>query len=724
MSTADMIRTALGLHHAGRLEEAEAVYREILSSQPRTFHALHFLGVLRAQSGDMAEAAALIGKALEIKSDDPLAHFHLAGALLPLGHKDEALASYSRAAALKPDFAEAHHARAGILLEMHRYKEALEACDRAIALRPDQAEAHHNRGHALVELGRNEEALSAFDRAIALKPDFVEAHNNRGSALLELDLREEAVAAFRQALALKPDFAQAYYNLGNALVALGKKEEALAAFDRAIAVQPDYGEALYNRSSVLESLGRTEESLADSDKALAARPELGLAAARSFFARAMLCDWSDRDARVLDLTRRCREGQALGLYVNCAFDDPELLLLAAKTKAGAFGRVKARRPVQTHARLRIAYLSPDYHEHPVAHQIVELLERHDKTRFETYGVCLRPGPESAIRQRLCRAFDHFAEAGALSDRDIAQLLAESQIDIAVDLGGYTDSGRTKSLSFRPAPIAVNYLGYAGTLGADYVDYIVADAQVIPPESECFYTEKVVRLPDCFMPSDTAGRALPAPPRSEAGLPQKGFVFCTFNNGYKLNPQMFDIWMRLLRAVDGSVLWLNIGDEKVRGNLRAEAAARQVAPERLIFAGRTDAREDHLARLALADLFLDTLPYNAHATASDALRAGVPLVTCMGRSFAARVAGSLLTAIGAEELITHDLNAYEALALALARSPERLAAVRAKLIRNRTSHPLFDTARLARHLESAYQTMWDLHLKGQKPQSFTVNSLAE
>jgi predicted O-linked N-acetylglucosamine transferase (SPINDLY family) len=691
MSTADMIRTALGLHHAGRLEEAEAVYREILSSQPRTFHALHFLGVLRAQSGDMAEAAALIGKALEIKSDDPLAHFHLAGALLPLGRKDEALASYSRAAALKPDFAEAHHARAGILLEMHRYKEALEACDRAIALRSDQAEAHHNRGHALVELGRNEEALSAFDRAIALKPDFVEAHNNRGSALLELDLREEAVAAFRQALALKPDFAQAYYNLGNALVALGKKEEALAAFDRAITLKPDFAYAAFARFTVA----------------------------------AQLCNWHDHAERVSELERYCKEGGCpqpfTMLYV---LDAPDSQLLAAKTKAGAFGRVKARRPVQTHARLRIAYLSPDYHEHPVAYQTAELLERHDKTRFETYGVCLRPGPESAIRQRLCRAFDHFAEAGALSDRGIAQLLAESQIDIAVDLGGYTDSGRTKSLSFRPAPIAVNYLGYAGTLGADYVDYIVADAQVIPPESECFYTEKVVRLPDCFMPSDTAGRALPAPPRSEAGLPQKGFVFCTFNNGYKLNPQMFDIWMRLLRAVDGSVLWLNIGDEKVRGNLRAEAAARQVAPERLIFAGRTDAREDHLARLALADLFLDTLPYNAHATASDALRAGVPLVTCMGRSFAARVAGSLLTAIGAEELITHDLNAYEALALALARSPERLAAVRAKLIRNRTSHPLFDTARLARHLESAYQTMWDLHLKGQKPQSFTVNSLAE
>jgi predicted O-linked N-acetylglucosamine transferase (SPINDLY family) len=415
----------------------------------------------------------------------------------------------------------------------------------------------------------------------------------------------------------------------------------------------------------------------------------------------------------------------LGFYVNCAFDDPELLLLAAKIKAGPSKQITPSRPVQTHVRLRIAYLSPDFHDHPVAHQAVELLERHDKTRFETYGVCLRPGPESAIRQRLRRAFDHFVEAGALSDRDIAQLLADLQIDIAVDLGGYTDAGRTISLSFRPAPIAVNYLGYPGTLGADYIDYLVADALVVPPDAERFYTEKIVRLPDCFLPSDTAGRALPAPPpRAEAGLPETGFVFCAFNNSYKIAPEMFDIWMRLLRAVDGSVLWLSIGDEKARSNLRAEARARQVSSERLVFAGRVEERARHLARLALADLFLDTLPYNAHSTASDMLWAGVPLVTCMGRSFAARVAGSMLTAIGAEELITRDLAQYEALALDLARSPERLAAVRAKLVRNRTSHPLFDTARLCRHLENAYETMWDFHMKGMKPESFMVNRLTE
>jgi predicted O-linked N-acetylglucosamine transferase (SPINDLY family) len=688
---AQALRQALNLHRAGRLDEAEAVYRRLLSSYPQHFDTLHFLGVLRAQRGDMAEAAALIGKALERKSDEPFAHFHLAGALLPLGRAAEALASYGRAVALKPDFVEAHAARAAILLEMHRHEEALEACD----------------------------------RAIALQPDFMEAHNNRGTALLELGLREEALAAFQWALALKPDFAQTYYNLGNTLLALGRHDGALAAFDSALTLKPDYGEALYNRSSVLDKIGRAEESLTDSDKALEVNPKLGLAASRSFFARAMLCDWRGRDERISDLTRRCREGQALGLYVNCAFDDPELLLLTAKTKAGASKRIMPSRPVRRHERLRVAYLSPDFRDHPVAHQAVELFERHDRTRFETYGVCLRAGPESAIRQRLRRAFDHFEEAGERSDPEIARLLADSQIDIAVDLGGYTDEGRTNSLSFRPAPIAVNYLGYPGTLGADYVDYIIADAQVIPPGAEGFYSEKIARLPDCFMPNDTKDRASPTPPpRAEAGLPQTGFVFCAFNNAYKIAPQMFDVWMGLLRAVDASVLWLSIGNEKARNNLRAEAEARRVSPERLVFADRIEERGRHLARLGLADLFLDTLPYNAHSTASDILWAGVPLVTCMGRSFASRVAGSLLTAIGAEELIAPDLGAYETLALDLARSPERLAASRANLVRNRTSYPLFDMARLCRHLESAYETMWGVYLKGRKPESFMVNALTD
>jgi len=321
-------------------------------------------------------------------------------------------------------------------------------------------------------------------------------------------------------------------------------------------------------------------------------------------------------------------------------------------------------------RLRIGYLSADFRDHAVAYQAVELFERHDRARYEIYGFSLLDEAESPIKQRLRRAFDQFIETGTRSDQDVASLMAGLQIDIAVDLGGYTDKCRPGILAYRPAPLAVNYLGYPGTSGADHVDYIIADPQVIPPEFEHASTESVVRLPDCYLPVDTKGR-------DDGELPS-----------------------------------------------RAEAAARGISPQRLVFAERLNERAQHLARIALAELFLDTLPYSAHSTATDILWAGVPLVTCMGQSFASRVAGSLLTAISADELIASDLAEYEAMALALAHGPERLAAIRAKLIRNRASHPLFDMARLSRHLEAAYQTMWDLHLKGLKPKCFMVNLLVE
>ncbi len=758
-SLTSTLREALGLHHAGRLAEAEAVYRRILSSQPRNFDALHFLGVLRAQGGDMTGAVALIGKALEINPNSPLAHFHIAGAYAGLGRAAKALASYERAVALKPDFAEAHSARARILLDIGHAAQAVAACERAIAANPNIADTHLIRGNALLVLDRTEEALNALDRTIMLSPGSAEAYYNRGNTLVTLERNEEALAAFGRAIALKPDYAEAlnnrgdvlcqlgrykealadcersvalapgkspgYHNMGNALMALERAAEAMAAYDRAIALDPNFAKPYYGRVGLWRDLGRFEEALADAEKALALDPANGRAACEAFYATGVLCDWRDRASRVDDLVRRCREGQLLYPWpLLSAFDDPELHRIAAK-KFGGSALSGTLAAAGSSERLRVAYLSADFHDHAVSYQVVELFERHDRTRLETYGICLRSGSDTPMRRRLRHAFDHFIELGARSDREVAQTLADLHIGIVVDLNGYTGKSRSKMLSLRPAPIAVNYLGFPGTLGTNYVDYIIADARVIPVGSESYYSENVVRLPDCYLPSDTRDRGDPEPPsRSAAGLPEQGFVFCVFNNAYKITPGMFDIWMRLLRKVDGSVLWLSVSNPAARDNLRAEAEARGVSPGRLIFAGYTEERAQHLARIALADLFLDTLPYNAHSTASDMLWAGVPVVTCMGRSFASRVAGSMLSAIGAEELITHDLGAYEALAFDLARSPERLAAVRGKLARSRASHPLFDTARLCRQLEAAYETMWDFHLKGEKPQSFTVNILAE
>jgi predicted O-linked N-acetylglucosamine transferase (SPINDLY family) len=373
-----------------------------------------------------------------------------------------------------------------------------------------------------------------------------------------------------------------------------------------------------------------------------------------------------------------------------------------------------------HARIRIAYLSADLNDHPVAHLAAGMFARHDRSRFETFAISLDPDKPGEMRDRLKGLFDRFIDANPMSDEQVAGLVRDLEVDIAVDLTGFTKGLRPSIFAQRPAPVQVNYLGFAGTLGQDYWDYIVADRFVIPEESRAHYAEKVVYLPDTFMVTDSdRGISRQVPSRAQAGLPENGFVFSCFNNTYKLTPDLFDVWMRLLREVEGSVLWLSKGNAVALGNLRREAEKRGVAGERLVFASRVVGIENHLARLGLADLFLDTLYYNAHATAGDALRAGVPVLTCPGATFASRVAGSLVSAVGMPELITATLADYEALALRLARDPERLAAMRQKLARNLQSFPLFDTERFTRHIEAAYTEMWQRAERGERPQSFAV-----
>lgn len=745
------IQQALQLHHAGRLAEAEQLYRQILAAQPQHYHALHFLGVLRAQLGDMEGSVDLVGRSVALKADDARSQFHLAEALKQLRRYEEAIRHYTRSMELDPGFVPGRIALAGCLVRAGRVHEALACCDEALRLNANQADLYACRGDALQSLkrgdetmqaydralalapghlaallgragrllqsGRPEEALAAYDAAIAGNPAAAEPHTGRANALRDLGRIEEAFAAFQQSLARDPTNQDTHYNLGCMLLATNRFEAALAAFDSALAGRPDYMQALYNRAIALEELGREAEALADCEKALSINSDAGLPATKSFFIRALHCDWSQRTQALGELDRLCRNGEILDTFTLLgAFDDPERHLAAARLQAQTpSAPILNARP--TAARLRLAYISPNFHFHPVAHQAVALLEAHDRARFETFGICVAPGAETPIRQRLRAAFDHFIEAGDKSDVKLAQLLCELKIDVVVDLAGYTLGGRTTALRYRPAPIAVNWLGYAGTTGASYVDYIIADPVLIPPGAESLYIEQVVRLPGNYMPRDTTEVCEPAPPRSQLGLPEGGVVFCGFNNAFKITPEIFAIWMRLLLAVDGSVLWLNIQDSQARANLCREAVVRAVAPQRLIFAERVAERRDHLSRLEAADLFLDTMPYGAHSTANDMLWCGVPVLTCSGRSFASRVAASMLTVAGLDELIAPDFAAYESLALVLAREPGRLAALRNKLAQNRTA--LFDVGRFCRGLESAYETMAERHNRGQKPQSFSV-----
>lgn len=721
-----LLSQALSLHQAGQLTEAEELYRKLLAIDPCQFDGRHLLGLVHFQRGDCAEAVRHFDLAIAIKPNAAAAYNSRAAALNALKRFDEAVACCDKALALKPDFGEALTNRGFAFVELRRFAEALASCDKAIALRPNVPEAFNNRGNALKELDRPDDALASYDRAIALRPDYGEAFNNRANVLNQLRRFDEALDASERAIALRPDLAQAQYNRGIALHELRRFEEALASYDAAIARAPDYAEALLNRGTALVDLRRYDAARASYARALALDPEQKYLEGMHLQARMLICDWTDFEADRAELNRSVGEGAlaSLPLHLLPLSSDPLIQLACARSYfhdkvPGSFVPLW-RGERYSHGRIRLAYLSSDLRDHAVSLLAAGLFERHDRNRFETIAISSGPATPSAMRTRLEAAFDRFIDVRELDDPQVARLVRDLEIDIAVDLNGFTEGARPTVFARRPAPVQINYLGYAGTIGSPYWDYILADRFVIPADSRDAYVEKVVELSGSFMVNDDRRQiADHVPSRAEEGLPENGFVFCCFNNAYKITPDVFDIWMLLLRKIEGSVLWLSSLHAAGVANLRREAETRGVVANRLVFAPKVARNEDHLARIRLADLFVDTLCYNAHVTAADALWAGVPLLTCSGTTFASRVGGSLLDAVGLPELITTSLSDYEMLALRLARDPELLSSLRQRLARNRASFPLFDTARFTRHLEAAYTTMWERSQRGEPPRGFAV-----
>src|SRR5579862_4432697 len=609
------------------------------------------------------------------------------------GAVDEAAARYHAVLGIDPANADALYYLALISCQHGRFGEGTELARKSLARDPNQARVHVILGRALHAQGRNDDALQSFDRAIALEPELAPAHANRADVLSKIGRNAEALAGYDRALALAPASVADWMNRAVALIALNRHDEAAASFDRGFALDPDFAQADDFRAPRLLSKLR-------------------------------ICDWTDLPAETAKLLAMVRAGKPLSLpfaIVAIPSSPAEQWQCARRyVQAQPAYRPLWQGEAYAHDRLRVAYLSADFNEHPTAYLTAGLFEQHDTSRFEITALSFGQNDNSPPRRRLEAAFEHFIDVGGSSDQEIAELMRRSEIDIAVDLMGFTKDHRLGVLARRAAPIQVNYLGYPGTTGAPYMDYILADATVIPEGHDAFYAERVVRLPGTYQINDNrraigGGRT---PTRAECGLPQDGFVFCCFNNPQKIMPEIFDIWMRLLRATEGSVLWLFAGNAKAVANLRLEAAKRGVAPERLIFAPKASVA-DHLARHRVADLCLDTLPYNAHTTASDALWAGLPVLTCLGEAFAGRVAASLLKAIGLDELITRTLAEYEALALRLAHDPAYLATLKDRLIRNRDGSALFDTQGATRHIETAYQTMADIARRHEKPRSFSV-----
>ncbi len=641
--------------------------------------------------------------------------------MLPLGRPDEALSTYDRALAINPNDQTVLFNRGYALLQLGRFAEALSSYDRHLSIHPSDAEALNNRGNVLRGLNRHEDAIKDYDRSLTLRPHYAEAFNNRGLALYELRRTSAAIESFGRALTLHPDYATALNNRGNALSSLMRYAEAVVDYERAIALNPDYADAHFNRAGALSELKRHEDAVASFERGLALEPNHPHAYGGLATSALTICDWA-RVARLKTLAEdhvRNRKSVIGPLAFVHLCDDPALHLTCARNYT-AFHVPQPLPPMHAaiasgDRRIRIAYVSTDFCRHATAHLAAGLFECHDRSRFEVLAVSLGPDDNSAMRARLVSAFDDFHDAKAKSDDDVAKLIRDLGIDIAVAM----TERRPRIFAVRPAPIQVSYLVFPGTTGADFYDYVFADSTVLPFDQQPYFSEKIVHLPGSYQINDSKRAIAPLTfGRNEVGLPEDGFVFCCFNNSAKVAADMFDVWMRLLLAKPNAVLWLLSDEAATEANLRSEAAARGVDPARLVFAHRL-APPEHLARHRLADLFLDTLPYSAHTTASDALYAGLPVLTCYGRCFAGRVGASLLQAIGLPDLITHSLADYETLALQLADDPSALADLRERLQQNRDSQPLFDTVRTCRHIEAAYLRMWKLAKSGQQPVSFAV-----
>jgi len=708
-----------------RFGDAVASYDRVIALKPDHAEAFNNRGNALAAQKRFDAAVASYEMAIASKPSYAAAWINRGLALYELGRFDEALASYDQAIAVRPGDAAAFNSRGNAFQAKKLFEEAVASYDHAIALAPDDAEAFSNRGNALRELKHLDEALASCDRAIEIKPGHAGAWINRAIVLGELKQFDEALVSYNQAIALKPEDARAFYNRGNTLKELKRFDEALEDYDRAISLRQDFADAFDNRGAVLAELARFDEAVASYNHAIALAPDHKFAFGGLADCAIKQCDWTRMD-QLSDALRRhvidCKS-RTSPLLLQGYSDDAALHLSCARHYVlDRFGTAPQRLgsgAIRRNDKIKLAYLSSDFRRHAVAYLVAELFERHDRTQFEVFGVSFGADDGSDMRTRIMAGFDRFIDVRTQGERDVARLVTDLQVDIAIDLNGHTQDERLGILALRPAPIQVNYLGYPGTSGADFIDYIIGDATVLPFDQQPHYTEHIVHLPDCYQANDTKRRiASRTPTREEVGLPSEGLVFCCFNNTWKIAPPVFDVWMRLLKAVEGSVLWLYRDNRHAEANLRNEAAARGIDPSRLVFAGPLP-HGDHLARHRVADLFLDTLPYNAHTTASDALWAGIPVLTCRGKAFAGRVAASLLTAVGLSELVTQNLDEYESLALRLATDVPLLRGFRQRLERNRSEYPLFDTDRFCRHIETAYTTMWEVWQRGEKPRSFSV-----
>lgn len=715
------------LHAMQRLDDVLSNYDQAIALKPDYAEAYYNRGLLFNDLKCFDEALASYDKAIALKPDYAEAYYNRGLLLYDLKRFDEALKSYDHAIELNPNHAEAYNNRGVVLNALERFEDALISYDHALAIRPDHAETHNNRGTVLSNLKRLEEALASYDRAITLKPDYEEAYNNRGLVFHDLQQSEKALASYDKAIAIKTDYAEAFYNRGISLNALKLTNEALASYDRAIELNPDYADAYHNRGIILNDLNRLDEALESYDRAITLMPEHDFLYGYWLHNHMQLCYWSNYENKMMLLASKIEQNEKASVpFILLAQSNSRALQkksaeIFVQRKYPANDALPALSKHPKHHKIRIGYFSADFRNHPVSFLTAELFEVHDRSKFELIAFYFGPDTKDEMRTRIEAAFDQFIDVRQLTDQEIALLARKHEIDIAIDLGGFTSLCRTGIFALRAAPIQVSYLGYLGTMGAEYIDYLIADATMVPEQHQNDYTEKIIYLPSYQVNDNKRIIADKVFTREELGLPSSGFVFCCLNNNYKITPHIFDLWMRILNQVENSVLWLLADNKTIENNLREEALRRGIDKQRLIFAKNLPLPE-YLARYRTADLFLDTSPYNAGTTASDALWTGLPVLTYLGETFAGRMAASLLHAIHLPELVTETAEEYEMLAIDLATHPEKLMKIKQKLANNRLTTPLFNTQQFSKHIEAAYTQIYERHQADLMPNHIFVKEI--
>ena len=597
----------------------------------------------------------------------------------------------------------------------------------AIKINPRFVEAYNNLGNVFKEFKKLSEALYNYDEAIKINPRFAEAYNNRSIVLNDLNRLDSALKSANKAIEINPKYAEAYNSNGLILKKLERFEEALKSYSKAIEINPNFANAYINRGNILlNEIKQVDEALENFIKALKIDPKLDFQFGKYIHIKFMLSDWSLIDKEIKSLKNRIINGEraATPFSILSIMDAPDLHQITAKKfvekqypSTNNLGPILKRIPSK---KIRIGYYSADFRNHPVSNQIINLIEKHNKSKFEIFAFSLGKKTNDQAREKIFNAVDQFIDVSLKNDLEIAKISRELNIDIAIDLMGFTHGNRHQIFAEKCAPVQVGYLGYSGTTGSDFIDYIIADKTLIPKESQKYFSEKIVYLPNSFMVGNI-NKKIPDKifTREELGFTKEGFIYCCFNQNYKINPKTFEIWIRILKNVDGSYLWLSKGSELANNNLIKETEKREIDPSRIIFAQKVPLLEEHLARYRIADLFLDTLPYNGHSTANDSLCSGLPVLTLIGNSFASRVSASLLNAIGLPELITYSEKEYEQLAIKLASNKKDLENIKNKLENNRSSKPLFNTNLFAKDMESAYETIYKRYLEDLKVENIEI-----